>query len=78
LELDATQSIDSTGVAVLVHLHKQLRSAGNHLVLLAPSRSVKRALAAMRLDKILEVAADALEARDVIAACSGQLMEPVA
>jgi N-acetylglucosaminyldiphosphoundecaprenol N-acetyl-beta-D-mannosaminyltransferase len=78
LELDATQSIDSTGVAVLVHLHKQLRSAGNHLVLLAPSRAVKRALAAMRLDKILEVAADALEARDVIAACSGQLMEPVA
>ena len=68
LELAGTQFMDSTGVAVLVHLKKQLRLAGRQLILLLPSPAVQRALAAMRLEGFFEVAEDALEARAVIEA----------
>jgi N-acetylglucosaminyldiphosphoundecaprenol N-acetyl-beta-D-mannosaminyltransferase len=77
LELGETRSIDSTGVAVLIHLQKLLRVSGNHLVLLAPSRPVLRALKAMCLTDCFEIADDALEARAVIAAHSEETLELV-
>lgn len=66
LELAQTISMDSTGVAVLVHLKKQLRVAGRQLILLSPSSAVRRALRAMRLESFFEVADDALQARALI------------
>ncbi len=59
--------IDSTGVGALVWLQQRLRAAGQHLVLLAPSRTVRRALALMRLEAAFQAAPDALEARRVLA-----------
>jgi N-acetylglucosaminyldiphosphoundecaprenol N-acetyl-beta-D-mannosaminyltransferase len=66
LELNGTDCIDSTGIAVLIHVQKHLRASGNHLVLLSPSRAVKRALSAMGLASSFESADDALGAREVI------------
>ena len=76
LELSETHTIDSTGVAVLIHVQKHLRASDNHLVLLSPSRAVKRALAAMRLTSYFEIADDAIEAREVITH-SGEIPELV-
>ena len=60
--------MDSTGVAVLVHLKKQLRLSGRQLILLSPSPAVRRALKAMRLESFFAVADDALQARAMIGA----------
>ena len=68
LELGKVRFIDSTGVAVLVRLQKRMRSTGRALILLAPGVAVQRALARMRLEDFFEVAADAIEARELIAA----------
>lgn len=68
LELAETNSMDSTGVAALVRLKKQLRLSGRQLILLSPSPAVRRALKAMRLEQLFEVATDALEARAVLKA----------
>ncbi|MBE0546010.1 MAG: WecB/TagA/CpsF family glycosyltransferase [Verrucomicrobia bacterium] len=68
LELAEVKSMDSTGVAVLVHLKKQLHLAGRQLILLSPSPAVRRALKAMRLEQFFEIASDALEARAVLKA----------
>jgi len=68
LELPEVKWMDSTGVAVLVHLKKQLRVAGRQLILLSPSTAVRRALITMRLEGFFEVANNALEARAVIEA----------
>jgi N-acetylglucosaminyldiphosphoundecaprenol N-acetyl-beta-D-mannosaminyltransferase len=68
LELAETKLMDSTGVAVLVHLKKQLHLAGRQLILLSPSPAVRRALKAMRLEQFFEIASDALEARAVLQA----------
>lgn len=66
LELAEAKAMDSTGVAVLVHLKKQLRLSGRHLILLSPSSSIRRALRAMRLETFFAVADDALQARTMI------------
>ncbi|MBC8095368.1 MAG: WecB/TagA/CpsF family glycosyltransferase [Akkermansiaceae bacterium] len=68
LELEETELMDSTGVAVLVHLKKQLRTAGRQLILLSPSPAVRRTLTAMRLAEFFEIANDALAARTVVEA----------
>ena len=70
LDLTDVKLLDSTGVAVLVHLKKQLHLSGRELILLSPSRAVRRALKAMRLEECFEVAAGALEAREAIEASS--------
>lgn len=70
LELAETMSMDSTGVAALVHLKKKLRLSQRYLILLSPSLAVRRALKVMRLEDFFEVANDALEAREVIEARS--------
>ena len=68
LELAQTKSMDSTGVAVLVHLKKQLRLSGRQLILLSPSPAVRRALEVMQLEEFFEFANDALEARALLEA----------
>ncbi|MBU6399796.1 MAG: WecB/TagA/CpsF family glycosyltransferase [Verrucomicrobia bacterium] len=66
LELDQVRFIDSTGVGLLVGLQKRLHATGHTLVLLAPSRSVRRALRLMRLEDFFRVATDAAQASQVI------------
>jgi len=68
LELGETKSMDSTGVALLVHLKKRLSASGRQLILLSPSPVVRRALKAMWLQAFFGVATDALKARAMIAA----------
>lgn len=68
LELADTQAMDSTGVAVLVHLKKQLRRSGHRLVLLSPSSAVLRVLNAMGLETFFEVAKNSPGARALIEA----------
>ena len=66
LELAETETVDSTGLAVLVHLKKQLQVSGRQLVLLSPSPVVWRALRSMRLENFFRVASDALQARALV------------
>jgi anti-anti-sigma factor len=65
-DLAGVRFIDSTGLAHLMRLHQQLRSAGRHLVLLAPSPTVQRALKFMGWSDFLASAPDAVEARRII------------
>jgi anti-anti-sigma factor len=65
-DLSGVRFIDSTGLAHLMRLHQQLRSARRQLVLLAPSRVVQRALRFMGWTDFLAIAADAVEARRII------------
>jgi len=67
LDLAGVRFIDSSGVGFLIRLQKQLRRTGHHLILVAPSDRVLRALRLMRLEELFETATDALEARALIA-----------
>ncbi|HEY6168921.1 MAG TPA: WecB/TagA/CpsF family glycosyltransferase [Verrucomicrobiae bacterium] len=66
LEMANVDFIDSTGVGLLVRLHKRLRASGRFLVLLDPSVAVRRALKLMRLDDVFLTAPDAAEAQRLI------------
>jgi N-acetylglucosaminyldiphosphoundecaprenol N-acetyl-beta-D-mannosaminyltransferase len=65
--------IDSTGVGLLLSLHKLLRSAGRHLVLLSPSAAVCRSIGLMRLDGFLPVAPTLEAAHQLVAERSSEL-----
>ena len=54
--------MDGTGVAFLIRLRKELLNAGNQLVLLAPSASLRRVLKTMRLSDHFVVANDLAQA----------------
>jgi N-acetylglucosaminyldiphosphoundecaprenol N-acetyl-beta-D-mannosaminyltransferase len=66
LDLTETRFIDSTGIGLLVHLHKRLGCGGHQLILVSPGAAVRRLLALMRLEDCFEVASDAIEARAII------------
>lgn len=68
LDLANTTFIDSTGIGLLIRLQKETRAAGRHLVLLAPSPVVRRALALMRLEDFFAVASDYATAEQLLAA----------
>lgn len=68
LDLADVRSIDSTGVGLLLRLRRRLLAAGRSLVLVSPSQTVRQALRAMRLESLFISVADALEARQRIAA----------
>lgn len=70
LELAETKSMDSTGVAVLVHLKKHLGAAGRQLILLSPSPAVRRGLLGIGVENCFGIADDALEARAIVEAQS--------
>jgi N-acetylglucosaminyldiphosphoundecaprenol N-acetyl-beta-D-mannosaminyltransferase len=67
LDLSAVRFIDSTGVALLARLQKRIRSMDRHLVLVAPSRCIQRALALMYLGDYFDSAPNAAAAREIIA-----------
>lgn len=67
LDLTDTRHLDATGVAFLVRWRKALLDHGQHLVLLAPHRSVQRVLKGMKLADHFLVAPDPAEAERMAA-----------
>jgi len=63
LQMSGVTCIDSSGVGYLIGLQKKLRSAGCQLVLIAPSKTVCRALDLMRITEFFHVAPDILSAQ---------------
>jgi N-acetylglucosaminyldiphosphoundecaprenol N-acetyl-beta-D-mannosaminyltransferase len=68
LELSHVRSIDSSGIGLLIELQRQLSREERYLVLLAPSEAVRRAVRLMRLEHLVMVARDTVEARELISA----------
>jgi N-acetylglucosaminyldiphosphoundecaprenol N-acetyl-beta-D-mannosaminyltransferase len=66
VELDSVRFIDSTGMAWLLQLRRRLRASRWQLVLLDPSRAMRRALRGQQLDRIFLIARDVAQAREVI------------
>jgi len=66
LDLSGVQFIDSTGVGLLVRLQKKFRADRRQLVLVAPTKSVLRALALMRFAELFPIAADLTAARELV------------
>lgn len=54
--------VDSTGVGQLMLLQKKLRALGKFMVLVAPSRSLKRALGLMQVQEFFNTAPDVIAA----------------
>lgn len=63
LDVSEVESIDSTGVGLLLRLQKRLRADHRELVLIAPTKAVSRALELMRLTEFFPTAADATSAQ---------------
>jgi N-acetylglucosaminyldiphosphoundecaprenol N-acetyl-beta-D-mannosaminyltransferase len=86
LELAQTRYLDSTGMAVLLHVRKELNRSGRMLILLSPSEGVRRGLRAMGLEACFEVASGTQEGRALIEArarerstnTAGELTGPLA
>jgi N-acetylglucosaminyldiphosphoundecaprenol N-acetyl-beta-D-mannosaminyltransferase len=66
LDAAGVQSIDSTGVGMLIGLQKKIRATGRHLVLLSPSQVLRDALALMHLGGFFDTAPDIPVARQLI------------
>lgn len=66
LQMDQVGFIDSTGVGLLIRLHKKVRATGRQLILLDPSVTVTRALQMMHLQNFFDVAPDFDSARELI------------
>jgi N-acetylglucosaminyldiphosphoundecaprenol N-acetyl-beta-D-mannosaminyltransferase len=65
--LDAGQVrfIDSTGVGLLLYLRRRLSETGRGLVLLAPSRAVRKVLEGMRVQDLFVTTSNVLDARRI-------------
>jgi anti-anti-sigma factor len=66
--LSEVQFIDSAGAAWLMRLNRAFRAAEGHLILLAPSRAVIRALKLLRLEDFFAVAPSAASACELLEA----------
>ncbi|MDE3083911.1 MAG: WecB/TagA/CpsF family glycosyltransferase [Verrucomicrobiota bacterium] len=73
LDLSRVRRIDSTGLAILVHWRKQLRSRQRELVLLAPSAAVRRTLRRTRLDDYFFIADDPAQACSLVETAASRL-----
>lgn len=66
LQLDQVEFVDSTGIGLLIRLHKKIRATGRQLILLDPSPAVKRALGMMHLQDFFATATDFDAAKQLI------------
>jgi len=66
LQMNNVRFIDSTGVAILIHLQKRLRSLGRELILLSPSSAIECSLKLMRLDDFFLRAPDMSGAQQLL------------
>lgn len=67
IDLSRTQSVDGTALGWLARLHRNQRTAGRKLVLLAPGKVVRRALGVAGLDALLSIADSEADAAQFIA-----------
>ena len=77
LQLDKVEFIDSTGIGLLIRLHKKIRATGRQLILLDPSPAVKRALALMHLQDFFATATDFNSAQQLIETRDQELADAV-
>jgi N-acetylglucosaminyldiphosphoundecaprenol N-acetyl-beta-D-mannosaminyltransferase len=66
IDMSSVEFIDSTGVGFLIQLHKNVRSAGHRLVLVAPTKATRRALKLMRLEEYFFIAENFSTAQQLI------------
>lgn len=66
MDVQNVRFMDSTGAGLLLQLRKRLHEAGHCLVLIAPSRALRRTLDVMGLTDFFSIAEDAIEARRFI------------
>ncbi len=66
LIVDKVKFIDSTGIGFLIRLQKKLHEHGRHLVIVAPSVPLQRALSLMHLQTFLTTSPDLVSARQLI------------
>jgi N-acetylglucosaminyldiphosphoundecaprenol N-acetyl-beta-D-mannosaminyltransferase len=78
LDLSHVESIDSTGVAALMKLARDLALGDRHLILVAPAPAVKQVLSFMRLEEFFVSAKDLAEARRILEARERERAEKVA
>jgi N-acetylglucosaminyldiphosphoundecaprenol N-acetyl-beta-D-mannosaminyltransferase len=71
-DLGKIERVDSTGVAYLVRWRRELQARGHQLVLLAPARPLRDALATLRLNDYFPVADDAAEALRLVESTHAQ------
>jgi anti-sigma B factor antagonist len=55
LDLSELTFVDSTGMKTLISLHNRVDSLGRRLVIVSPTRPVRRVIALMGLDEVLDV-----------------------
>ncbi|MBN1477451.1 STAS domain-containing protein, partial [Candidatus Sumerlaeota bacterium] len=58
LDLTGIQYIDSTGLGLLMALHKQIHEAGGRLHLLQPARTVLSVLRLSKLDRVFHLVSE--------------------
>ena len=66
LDLSRLESIDSTGMGLLLRWQKRVRDRGGQLVLIAPTEPVKRAVKLMRFTEFLPSTPDLAAARELV------------
>jgi len=67
VDLSRTRSIDSTGLGWLARLHRNQRGAGRKLILLAPGSTLRRALRAAGLERLVTIAGGEAETAQLLA-----------
>lgn len=67
VDLSRTRAIDSTALGWLARLHRNQNDTGRKLVLLAPRKSIRRALAITGLDQVVAIANSEAEAAQLLA-----------
>lgn len=55
LDVSAMTFMDSTGAQALLHVHNRVESLGRRLVIVSPTRPVRRVLEIMGLDRVITV-----------------------
>lgn len=55
LDVRGTMFMDSTGARSLLHVHNRVEELGRQLVVVAPTRAVRRVLELMGLNQVIEV-----------------------
>jgi anti-anti-sigma factor len=55
LDVSAMTFMDSTGAQALLHVHNRVESLGRRLVIVSPTRPVRRVLELMGLDQVITV-----------------------
>ncbi len=61
LDLSALKFMDSSGIAVILRLHKRMRSMGGRMAVVDPAEQPMRVLDASGIDRLVRIASTAKE-----------------